>query len=515
MSRASLRRAVSVLMLLSLAAAPIAILAQTRVVAPSNPYSEAKDIELGRKAAQQAERQLPLLNDRGVQDYVERVGRRLVEAIPAEFQHPQFHYTFKVLDVRDLNAFALPGGFTYVNRGLIEAAHNEGELAGAMAHEISHVALRHGTAQAAKARKYQYGAAAVGILGTIFGGPALGQLGQAGVGAYFLKYSREYERQADILGSHIMANAGYDPHDLANIFRTLEQQGGGGGPHWLSDHPNPGNRFEYINREAEALHVTDPTRNTDQFIQVQALLRDMPRARSMQEISRSSQRYPQQGGQRYPQQDDQRYPQQDDQRYPRQGDQRYPQQDDQRYPPQDDQRYPQQRDQRYPQQGRRQQVEYPSSRFRNYSESSFRISVPDNWRELPANDTVTFAPEGAYRETQGQFVFTHGIQVGTVHSQSRSLRSATDELIGGLTQENQSLRKSGGYQRESLGRRDALSLSLTNVSEMTGRPEVVTVYTTMLRNGDLFYLIAVAPQDEFQDYQRTFMAVVGTVAVND
>jgi Zn-dependent protease with chaperone function len=523
MSKASLRRTVSLLMLLAVAVSPTAVLAQTRVVAPNNPYSEAKDVELGRQASQQAERQLPLLNDQGVQAYVERVGRRLVEAIPAEFQHPQFRYTFKVLDLRDLNAFALPGGFTYVNRGLIEAAHNEGELAGAMAHEISHVALRHGTAQAAKARKYQVGAAAVGILGTIFGGPGLGQLGQAGVGAYFLKFSREYEKQADILGSHIMANAGYDPHDLANIFRTLEQQGGSGGPQWLSDHPNPGNRFEYISREAEALHVIDPTRNTDQFIQAQALLRDMPRARSMQEISRSRQRYPQQGDQRYPSQDDQRYPQQgdqrypsqDDQRYPQQRDQRYPPQDDQRYPPQDDQRNPQQRDQRYPQQGRRQQVEYPSSRFRNYSESAFRISVPDNWRELPAGDNVTFAPEGAYRETQGQFVFTHGIQVGTVRSQSRSLKNATDELIGGLTKENQGLQKRGGYQRESLGRRDAISVSLTNVSEITGRPEVVTVYTTMLRSGDLFYVIAVAPEDQIQDYQRTFMAVVGTVALND
>ena len=112
-------------------------------------------------------------------------------------------------------------------------------------------------------------------------------------------------------------------------------------------------------------------------------------------------------------------------------------------------------------------------------------------------------------------MFTHGIQVGTVRAQSRSLRSATDDLIGGLTQENQSLRKSGGYQRESLGGRDALSVSLTNVSEMTGRPEVVTVYTAMLRNGDLFYVIAVAPEDKIQDYQRTFMVVVGTVAVND
>jgi Zn-dependent protease with chaperone function len=480
----SLMARITVLILAAMLVLPIGVLGQTKVVAPKNPYSPAKDLQLGQKAASEVERQMPMLNDSEVQYYVERVGRRLAEAIPAEFQHPEFHYTFKVVDARDINAFALPGGFTFVNRGLIEAAHNEGEMAGAIAHEISHVALRHGTAQAAKAQKYQVGAVAVGILGAILGAPGVGQLGQMGIGAYFLKFSREYERQADILGSHIMANAGYDPHDLANMFRTLEQQGGSGGPQWLSDHPNPGNRFEYINREADALHVTDPTHNTNDFIHVQALLRDMPRARSMQEISRSRQRYPQQG--------DQRYPQQDDQRYPQQGSQRYPQQD-----------------------GRRQQVEYPSSRFRAYSGNYFRISVPDNWRELPSNDSVTFAPEGAYREIQGQFVFSHGIQVGTVRAQSSSLRSATDELIGGLTQGNQNLRRNGGYQREVLGRRDALAVSLTNISELTGRPELVSVYTTMLRSGDLFYLIAVAPQDESQDYQRTFMAVLGTVSLND
>ena len=536
----SLRARLCVLVSLSLLALPIASLAQTRVVAPKNPYNEAKDVELGRKAAQQAERQLPLLHDQGAQDYVERVGRRLVEAIPAEFQHPQFHYTFKVLDLRDLNAFALPGGFTYVNRGLIEAAHNEGELAGAMAHEISHVALRHGTAQVAKAQKYQVGSAAVGILGAILGAPGLGQLGQMGIGAYFLKFSREYEKQADILGSHIMANAGYDAHDLANMFRTLERQGGSGGPQWLSDHPNPGNRFEYINREADSLQVNNPTHNTNAFTQVQAVLREMPRARSMQEISRSQQRYPQRGDQRYPDQGDPRYPQQDDQRYPQQGSQRYPQQDDQRYPQQGSQRYPQQDDQRYPQQGsqrypqqddqrypqqdgqrypqqngRRQQIEYPSSRFRNYSGNSFRISVPDNWRELPSNDSVTFAPEGAYREDQGQFLFTHGIQVGAVRGQSNSLRAATDDLIRELTQGNQNLHRNGGYQRETLGRRDALAVSLTNVSELSGRPELVTLYTTMLKSGDLFYLVAVSPQDETQDYQRTFIAVLGTLSISD
>ena len=143
----------AVILVLSLTlAAPIGVLAQTRVVPPKNPFPIAKDVELGRKAAQQVERQLPRLSDRDVQDYVERIGDRLAESIPAEFQHPEFRYTYTVVNVRDVNAFALPGGFTFVNRGLIETAQNEAQLAGVIAHEISHVALRHGTAQAAKAQ---------------------------------------------------------------------------------------------------------------------------------------------------------------------------------------------------------------------------------------------------------------------------------------------------------------------------------------------------------------------------
>jgi len=197
------------------------------------------------------------------------------------------------------------------------------------------------------------------------------------------------------------------------------------------------------------------------------------------------------------------------------GGQRNPQRRDPRYPDDQDQRYPDRDDQRYPQQGRRQRVEYPSSRLRNYNGNNFRISVPDNWRELPSNDGVTFAPEGAYSQTQGRFVFTHGVQVGVVRTQSNSLRAATDELIRALAQGNQSLQQAGGYERETLGRRDALGVSLTNISELSGRQELVSVVTTMLRNGDLFYLVAVVPQDESQDYQRTFMAVLGSLSVND
>jgi hypothetical protein len=160
-------------------------------------------------------------------------------------------------------------------------------------------------------------------------------------------------------------------------------------------------------------------------------------------------------------------------------------------------------------------VEHPSSRFRTYNGSVFRISVPDNWRELPANDNVTFVPEGAYGEAQGRFEFSHGIQVGTMRATTRSLQEATEELISGLAQSNPRLRKSGEYERQYLGRRDGLSVLLSNVPTATGRPEIITIYTTILRNGTLFYLVAVAPQDEYQDYERAFANIFRTVDLND
>src|SRR5262245_3958998 len=120
---------------------------QTVITPPENKYTPAQDVELGQKAAAEARQQLPIMRDDAVTSYVEDVGRRLVSAIPGDLRHPEFRYTFEVVNVREINAFALPGGPMFVNRGMIEAAHTEGEVAGVMAHELSHVVLRHGTAQ--------------------------------------------------------------------------------------------------------------------------------------------------------------------------------------------------------------------------------------------------------------------------------------------------------------------------------------------------------------------------------
>ena len=461
------------LMALALLATPLVALAQTKISLHSNKYKPSDDVQAGRQAAVEVERQMPILRDGEVNDYVNRVGQRLASAIPSEFQHPEFRYSFKVVDARDINAFALPGGPMYVNRGMIEAAKSEGEMAGVMAHEISHVALRHGTAQATKAQKYQVAGIAGAILGSVIGGgvgQVIGQGSQIAVGTYFLKFSREYETEADILGAQIMARAGYDPRDLANMFRTIEQQGGGrGGPEFLSSHPNPSNRYARINQEAAMLRVSNPVQDTREFQNVQARLRGQPRARSMEEIARSGQRYPHGGGSDYPE-------------------------------------------------GSRvgNRVEYPSRRYQNYNEGNFlSISVPDNWRRLGDNNSVWFAPEGAYGQVQGQNVFTHGVEIGLSRANSNNLQQATDAFINDLAQGNRNLRQQGRYQRGNVSGHNALAITLSNVNEATGQAEIVTVYTVLLRNGDLFHLIGVAPQNEFNNYQSVFNTILRSVRLND
>ncbi|HEX8137420.1 MAG TPA: M48 family metallopeptidase [Pyrinomonadaceae bacterium] len=454
------------LMALAIFVAPSAALAQTQISLHSNRYSISDDVKVGQQAAAEVEQQMPILRDQEVTAFIQEVGHRLVNAIPPQFQHPEFRYYFKVVNARDINAFALPGGPMYVNRGMIEAARNEGEMAGVMAHELSHVALRHGTAQATKAGGFKAQAPAIGgaILGAILGGTiggAVAQAGQIGSAAVLTKFSREYETEADILGAQIMARAGYDPRDLANMFRTIEQQGGGGGG-FLSSHPNPANRYQRIMQEAAMLRVSNPVGDTAEFRQVQARLRGQGAAPSMAEIERNRQQYPQGEGAGYG--------------------------------------------------GQIGRVSYPSSRYRTYTGGQlFRVSYPENWRELPAGNSIWLAPEGGY----GQNTFTHAVNLGIAQAQSRNLRQATDAFVSQLAQGSRNLRQQSGYQRGSIAGRSALAITLSNVNEVTGQPEIVNVYTTMLRDGTLFYMIAVAPQSDYRSFQGAFNRVLGSIQLND
>lgn len=457
---------------------PIATLGQqTRIVAPKNKYKLSDDIRLGDKAAVEAERQFPVLGDAITTDYVRSVGERLVAAIPREFQHPEFNYRFKVVNASDINAFALPGGPMYVDRGMIQAARNEGEMAGVMAHEISHVALRHATAQATKQGSFGNQLGMIGMIlgGAILGGQTGAEAGMLGAQAWMTKYSREYESQADMLGAQIMANAGYDPHDLANVFRTIEQQGGGRGPQWLSDHPNPGNRYDAINREAEYLRVSsNPIKLTREFERVKSRLAGMPRARSMAELQQDYQRTGGRGGYNGPD---------------GYGDQS----------PTAGGRYSR-------------NVEFPSTRTRTYTGGNWiSLRIPDNWQDFAASDQVTFAPSGAYGD-QG---ITHGAMIGIASSGNRDAYQATQNYVSSLLQGNSYLRERGSITRSSLSGLSGYTAMLSGRSDITGQTEIVTVYTALMRNGDLFYLATVTPQSEAADYDSAFRTMVGSLRLSD
>ena len=447
--------------------------AQTRITPPKNKYTPAQDVKLGQQAAKEVEQQLPLLRDDGIESFMDRIGRRLVQVMPSEMEHREFRYSFKVINVREINAFALPGGPMYVNRGMIQAAAVEGEVAGVMAHELSHVILRHGTAGATKQQPFEIGAMAGAIAGAIIGGD-LGQVvaqgTQFGLGTYVLRYSREYQKQADLLGVQLMARAGYNPLDLMHMFQTIEKQGRGGGvPQFMSDHPNPGNREAYIKQEASHLRIEGQAGDTREFARAQDSLRSMSPAPTTEQVTRRGKQTPTQPGQPAP-------------------------------------------DARNV--GTR--VSPPSSRYKTYTEGNlFRISVPDNWREVATSASVKFVPDGAYGQVQGQTIFTHGVELGFTRNEIHSLQEATQEFIDGLAQSNPSLRATGGLQNTNLSGRNGLVATLNNVSEVTSRGETVTVFTTLLRDGNLFYCIAVAPQDEYQGYQRSFQRVVQSIRLSD
>jgi hypothetical protein len=192
---------------------------------------------------------MPVLPDSSPEtQYVRQVGERLVATIPRDTTWP---FAFHVVAQKEINAFALPGGEMFVNIGTITAARNEGELAGVMGHEMAHVYMQHSAKQMQKSQMTQ---GIAGLAGAILGarGGMLGSLGQAGVqmgaGMVLLKYSRSDEAQADAVGAIILYRAGYNPQALADFFQTLEAQGGAG-PQFLSDHPNPGNRQEAIQKQ--------------------------------------------------------------------------------------------------------------------------------------------------------------------------------------------------------------------------------------------------------------------------
>jgi Zn-dependent protease with chaperone function len=444
---------------LSLAAT--AAFGQTEIKLPKNKYTPEQDVELGMKAAAEVRKEYPIIQDESIARYLTMLGDRLVAAAPSELKQPVYKYSFTPVNLKEINAFALPGGPMFVHRGMFDAAKSEGEVAGVMAHELSHVLLRHGTANASKAQNpwLQLGQIAGVVGGAVVGGgagSAIMQGSQFGLGTLLLRYSRDFEKQADLLGSQIMARAGYDPRELAHMFETIERESKGeSSPQWMSSHPNPGNRTAYITKEAEALTISKAA-DTSQFESIKGKFAGLPPAKSTGDLARrggSGEETPRSVG------------------------------------------------------TPGQPVPSPSGQYRNINGGGvFRASVPSNWTGLSSSSSIKAVPQNAYGDLNGQTVFTHGVEFGVAKAASRDLQEATSAWLNAIGRENPNLRRAGEQRVVRMSQRTALATPLVNPSPLGGM-EVINVYTTFLSDGNLFYYLTLVPEIEAPAYEQAFRQV--------
>jgi hypothetical protein len=266
-------------------------------------------------------------------------------------------------------------------------------------------------------------------------------------------------------GAQIMARAGYDPREMAAMFRTLESNGSSGAPEWMSSHPNPGNRADAILAEAASLEVSNPVSGTAAFNRVQSHLNSLPRAPTTEDAIKN----------------------------------------------------PTQRTSSPRSTGARTaaRVEAPSTGYTEYNEGDiFTVRVPSNWREMTSATVVTFAPEGGY-EGDGQTAFSHGVQFGVGRNETHNLRTATEELIESVAQGNPGLGRPSGFRNVTVSGRRGLQTTVVNVLEETKERETIHIVTTQLPDGNLFFMIAVAPEGQVRVYQPVFDRVVQSITLID
>jgi Zn-dependent protease with chaperone function len=440
------------------------VLAQTVIKPPKNRYTPAEDVKLGREAAAEVRKQYPVISDERIAGYLDALGDRLVDAAPANLKAPVFEYSFTPVNVKEINAFALPGGPMFVNRGMFEAAAAEGEVVGVMAHELAHVLLRHGTANLSKAQNpwLQLGQIAGAVGGAMVGGAAgsaIAQGSQVGLGAVLLRYSRDFEKQADLLGAQIMAKAGYDPRGLARMFETIEKEskssGGGGTPQWLSSHPNPGNRTQYITKEASALTIA-PAPDSRDFEPIKAAFAKLPAAKTMAEVEKAAAS----GG-----------------------------------------------DEPAAAGTPGQPVARPSGNYAAVSGGNvFQASAPAEWTRLTSQTAVKVVPQNGYGPFNGETVFTYGVEFGVTQASSSNLRQATNAWLNTLAKGNPNLRLAGEQVASRISQRAALDTPLVNPSPLGGQ-ERLNIRTALLPNGALFYYLTIVPENDAAAFEETFRRV--------
>ena len=414
-----------------------------------NLFSVRLEMQLGKESAEKVEKAYPLVSDPQVLRYINELGRRLASLAPNN--NSEYAWAFKVINSSDINAFALPGGYVYLNRGAIEAAENEAQIAGVMAHESGHVVMRHGTHEASQALLAQ---APLAILESILGreGSLTARLAEMGVDSMLLKNSRSSESQADQVGMYILYQAGYDPHAMAQFFEIIEKKYPQKTIQFFSDHPVPENRIKAVDREIPLLGPAKEWKtDSPEFQEAKKRLLSLPappREKPTPSVSGSSPGAP----------------------------------------------------------------PAPSSRLTRFEGNGFSISYPDNWRVQLNEDAVALVPPGGIvNVAESGTAQAYGASISRFQPQNSGqgnwgLIDATQELVDTLRQSNPNLRIIE-QKAVNLRGRSAFSTLLETDSPLQGQKERDLLVTTRHRDY-LFSLIFISPESSFDAYKPTFLAML-------
>ena len=441
-------------------AAPLPLFARYQPTRGSNAFSRDQELQAGQEASADVLKKMPILPESDpVTQYVQRLGAQLTAHAPGE----AWPYHFRVVNQKEINAFALPGGPIFINMGTIQAADNESELAGVMAHEISHVVQRHATRAATKQMKVQM---PLQILGALLGRSSVGQLAAAGIGfgagSYFMKNSRQNESEADLIGTDIMYDSGYNPQAMADFFTKLEKQGGANGPQFLSDHPNPGNRAGSVEKEVHSLAPKSYRSSSAEFASVKQRVAGI-KALTAQEIAAQQQQQSQNIKGRLP------------------------------------------------------AAELPSQSTQSFNHDLYQIAYPQNWQVSgDKTSTVNIAPPSGVSDN----AIAYGVLISDYQPENKnsSLDQVTHELLNSLRQSNQDMKQVGNDEDIRVGGVGAKSVDLiatSPVQDSNGRSQRERDWLVAVpgRNGDLVYLVFIAPDSDFNNLRPSFEQMLRSLRV--
>jgi Zn-dependent protease with chaperone function len=443
---------------------PTGAFADRTVLKPgTNRYTPQQDIALGQKAAREEEKKLPMCNAPEVDAYLTKLGHKLIDHL--DTGGVAYPWEFHCVNDKAVNAFALPGGYVFVNRGAIEVADYEAELAGVMAHELSHVALRHGTSQLTKAENGQALGGIASVVGSILGGglgAAVGAVGQLGVGSVLLKYSRGAETQADVMGTQVLYDAGYDPRALAAFFEKISSDSSGRNPPtFFSDHPSPDNRTGRVQEEVTKLGGVPEgaKRDSAEFESIKRQVMALPVVSKPQAPTAQGSGAPPPGAIK---------------------------------------------------------VGPPSENYVPLQTSAYTLKYPDNWKRYGKGNDVTLAPDGGVVDSgNGQAALAYGVIVSVAQMQGNppanadALNAATQKLIESLQQENANMKITREPKPVTLNGEQGLSTYLENDSPAGG---VETDWLiTVLRPEGLVYFVCAAPKGEYRNFDKAFGAILDSV----